>query len=253
MPNWLLPDDQEVEEWNLGSEEDPKMIKINKHMKKELKDKTWNLILKYKDVSAWEHTYLKGVDPKVCQHRIPLKPDARPVRLQRYRMNPNYAKKVKEEIDNLLKTGFIIEVARSGGWLFPIVVVPKKNGKLRVCVDYKKLNVQIIKDQFPLPFTNMMLDEIAGHEMYSFLDGYSGYNQLKIAPEDQSKTTFVIEWEEFMYLVMPFRLCNAPVTSQRCMMEVFSEFLHKFLAIFVDDFTIYSTEELHILFLEMVF
>ncbi|MCO5558747.1 hypothetical protein L7F22_012333 [Adiantum nelumboides] len=66
MPNWLLPDDQEVEEWNLGSEEDPKLIKINKHLKKELKDKAWNLFLKFKDVFAWEHTDLKGVDPKVC-------------------------------------------------------------------------------------------------------------------------------------------------------------------------------------------
>ncbi|MCO5594482.1 hypothetical protein L7F22_048513 [Adiantum nelumboides] len=211
MPNWLLPNDQEVEEWNLRSEEDPKMIKINKHLKKELKDKAWNLFLKFKDVFAWEHIDLKGVDPEVCQHRIPLKPGARPIRLQRYRMNPNYAKKVKEEIDNLVKAGFISEV-ESSDWLFPIVVVPKKNGKLRVCVDYRKLNAQTIKDPFSLPFTDMMLDEIAGHEMYSFMDGYSGYNQLKIASEDREKSTLITEWGAFMYLVMPFGLCNAPTT-----------------------------------------
>ncbi|MCO5594534.1 hypothetical protein L7F22_048566 [Adiantum nelumboides] len=252
MPNWLLPDDQEIEDWNLGSESDPKMIKINKLLKKELKDKTWNLFLKFKDVFAWEHIDLKGVDPEVCQHTIPLKSNARLVCLQRYRMNPNYAKKVKKEIYNLLKSGFITKVA-SSDWLFPIVIVPKKNGKLRVCVDYRKLNAHTIKDPFPLPFTDMMLDEIAGHEMYSSMDGYSGYNQLKIAPEDRPKTTFITEWGAFMYLVMPFGLCNAPATFQRCMMEIFNEFLHKFLAIFVDDFTIYSTEELHILFLEMVF
>ncbi|MCO5552309.1 hypothetical protein L7F22_005820 [Adiantum nelumboides] len=199
MPNWLLPDDQEVEEWNLGSEEDPKMIKINKHLKKKLKDKAWNLFLKFRDVFAWEHTDLKGVDPEVCQHEIPLKPDARPIKLQRYRINPNYAKKV-EEIDNLLKARFNTEV-ESIDWLFPIVVVPKKNGKLRVCVDYLKLNAHTIKDPFPLPFTDMMLDEIAGHEMYSFMDGYSGYNQLKIAPKDREKTTFITEWGAFMYLV----------------------------------------------------
>ncbi|MCO5564375.1 hypothetical protein L7F22_018035 [Adiantum nelumboides] len=155
-------------------------------------------------------------------------------------------------MDNLLKVGFITEV-ESSDWLFPIVVVPKKNGKLRVCVDYKNLNVQTIKDSFPLPFIDMMLDEIAGHEMYSFMDGYSGYNELKIALEDREKTTFIPEWGVFMYLVMPFGLCNAPATFQRCMMEIFKEFLRKFLAIFVDDFTIYSTKKLHILFLEMVF
>ncbi|MCO5571803.1 hypothetical protein L7F22_025551 [Adiantum nelumboides] len=221
MPSWLLPNDQEVEEWNLGSKKDPNMIKINKHLKKELKDKAWNLFLKFKDVFAWEHTDLKGVDPKVCQHNIPLKPDARPISLQRYRMNPSYAKKVKEEIDNLTKAGFNTEV-ESSDWLFPIVVVPKKNGKLRVCVDYRKLNAQTIKDPFSLPFTDMMLpfidmmlDEITNHEMYSFMDGYSGYNQLKIAPEDREKTTFIIEWKVFLYLVMPFGLCNSPATFQR--------------------------------------
>ncbi|MCO5561660.1 hypothetical protein L7F22_015281 [Adiantum nelumboides] len=123
----------------------------------------------------------------------------------------NYAKKVKEEIDNLLKLGFITKV-KSRDWLFPIVVVSKKNGKLKVCVDYRKLIAQTIKDPFPLPFTDMMLDEIAGHEMYSFMDGYNGYNQLKIAPKDREKTTFIIEWRDFMCLVMAFGLRNAPAT-----------------------------------------
>ena len=131
-------------------------------------------------------------------------------------------------------------------WLFPTVVVPKKNEKLRVCVDYRKLNAITIKGAFPLPFTHLMLDQVAGHEMYSFMDGYSGYNQLAIAPKDREKTTFITEWGAFMYLVMPFGLCNALATFQRCMMVIFADFLHEFLAIFVDDFTVYSLEEQHI-------
>ena len=100
---------------------------------------------------------LKGVDPEVCQNRIPLRMGARPIRMQSYWLNPNYTKKVKEEIDVLLKVGFIFAV-KSSDRLFPIVVVPKKNGKIRVCVDFRKLNEQTIKDLFPLSFTDTMLD-----------------------------------------------------------------------------------------------
>ncbi|MCO5551528.1 hypothetical protein L7F22_005032 [Adiantum nelumboides] len=134
--------------------------------------------------------------------------------MQRYKMNPNYAAKVKEEINALLKAGFIAEV-ESSDWLYPIVVVPKNNGKLRICVDFRKLNEQIIKDPFPLPFTDTMLDQVAGHEMYSFLDGYSGYNQISLAEEDREKTAFITEWGAFIYLVMPFGLCNAPATKMK--------------------------------------
>ena len=137
----------------------------------------------------------------------------------------------------LLKAGFIPEV-ESSDWLFPIVVVQEKNGKLRICVDFRKLNEQTIKDPFPLPFTDTMLDQIAGFQMYSFADGYIGYNQIRLALEDREKTTFITEWGAFMYLVMPFGLCNAPATFQRAMMAMFSEYLQKFMAIFVDDFTV---------------
>ena len=183
---WMVPDDQAVEEWNLGTPKEPKPVRVNKNLPAIFKSEGKKVFEEFKDVFAWEHTDLKGVDPNVCQHKIPLIPDAKPIRLQRYRMNPNYAKKVKEEIDNLLKAGFIAEV-ESSDWLFLIVVVSKKNGKLRVCADYRKLNAQTVKDPFPLPFTDMMLDEVAGHQMYSFMDGYSGYNQLALVPEDREK------------------------------------------------------------------
>ena len=133
------------------------------------------------------------------------------------------------------------------------MVVPKKNGKLRICVDFRKLNEQTIKDPFPLPFTDTMLDQIAGFEMYSFADGYSGYNQISLAPGDREKTSFITEWGAFMYLVMPFGLCNAPATFQRAMMAIFSEYLQKFMAIFVDDFTVYSNTNQHLECLQLMF
>ena len=126
---------------------------------------------------------MKGLDPKFYQHQINLARDAKPVQQRRYRMNPNYATRVKEEIDKLLKIGFIRPVKRAT-WINPIMVASKKNGKIRVCVDYRKLNVVTITDAFQLPFTDGVLDVVAGHEMYSFLDGFSGYNQVRMHPND---------------------------------------------------------------------
>ena len=119
---------------------------------------------------------MKGLDLAFCQHQINLDKDAKPVQ-RRYRLNPNYAIKVKEEIDKLLKVGFIWPVKKAT-WLSPIVVIPKKNGRIRAFVDYRKLNAMTVTDAFPLPFTDSVLEAVAGHEMYSFLDGFSGYNQV---------------------------------------------------------------------------
>jgi hypothetical protein len=94
----------------------------------------------------------------------------------------------------------------------PLVIVPKKNGKWRVCVDYRALNKATQKDHFPLPFIDQVLDSLSGKKFFSFLDGFSGYNQIKIAPQDQDKTTFTSPWGTFAYRVLPFGLCNAPAT-----------------------------------------
>ena len=92
-------------------------------------------------------------------------------------LNPNYAVKVKEEIDKLLRVDFIHPVKKAT-WLSPIVVVPEKNRKIRVCVNYRKLNAATVTNGFPLPFTSGILDPVVGHKIYSFLDGFSGYNQV---------------------------------------------------------------------------
>ena len=153
-------------------------------LSEDFKEKLSELFHEIEDVFAWDHTKLKGFVLEVCQHRIPLRMNVRPIKMQRYQLNLNSPKKVKEEVDALLKVGFITKV-ESSDWLFPIVVVSKKNGKLRVCVDFKKLNEQTIKDPFSLPFIDTMLDQIAGAKMYSFVDGYNGYNQISLAEEDK--------------------------------------------------------------------
>ncbi len=105
-------------------------------------------------------------------------------------MNLNYVTAVKHDIDKLLTVGFIQPIEEAT-WLSPIMVVPKKNGKLRICVDFKKLNKATKKDPYPWPFSNEILNTIARYENYLFLDGYSGYHQISIVPKDRYKTTFV--------------------------------------------------------------
>jgi hypothetical protein len=187
---------------------------------------------------------LRGVPSEIYQHRIILESNAKPIRQRQYRMNPKYSLMVKEEIDKLLECGFIYPVPYSE-WVSPIVVVSKKNGKLRICVDFRRLNNVTRKDYFPLPFTNAILDGVAGYEYYSFLDGFSGYNQIMIALGCRAYMTFTTDWGTFAYNVMPFGLCNAPATFQRVMTIAFQEYLRKFMEIFLDDFCVYSTWKEH--------
>ena len=117
----------------------------------------------------------------------------------------------------------------------------------RVCIDYMQLNIATKKDHFPLPFIDQMLDRLARHPHLCFLDGYSGYNQISIAPEDQEKTTFTCPYGTFSFRRMPFGLCNAPATFQMCMMSMFSYLAEEVMEIFMDDFTVYGSNFEHCL------
>ena len=238
----------QLEEVNLGTTEDARPVHIAKEMTPDNKTAMITLLKEFRDVFAWSYEDMRGLDPQLYQHQIHLNKDAKPIAQRRYRMNPNYAAKVKEEIDKLLRVGFIRPVKKAT-WLSPIVVVPKKNGKIRVCVDYRKLNAATVTDAFPLPFTDGVLDAVAGHEVYSFLDGFSGYNQIRMHPDDQEKTAFVTEWGVFVAVVMMFGLKTAPTTFQRIIMEIFGEFIPAFMQMFLDDFAVYSREGDHLQYL----
>ncbi|GJS41783.1 reverse transcriptase domain-containing protein [Tanacetum coccineum] len=109
----------------------------------------------------------------------------------------------------------------------------------RVCIDYSKLNEATRKDHFPLPFMDQMLERLVGNEYYCFLDGFSGYFQIPIDPKDQEKTTFTCPYGTFAYRRMPFSLCNAPGTFQRCMMAIFHDMIEKMMEVFIDDFSVF--------------
>ncbi|GJZ02334.1 reverse transcriptase domain-containing protein [Tanacetum coccineum] len=110
----------------------------------------------------------------------------------------------------------------------------------RVCIDYRKLNEATRKDHFPLPFMDQMLERLAGNQFYCFLDGFSGYFQIPIDPKDQEKTTFTCPYGTFAYRRMPFGLCNAPGTFQRCMMAIFHDMIEKTMEVFMDDFSVFG-------------
>jgi hypothetical protein len=110
----------------------------------------------------------------------------------------------------------------------------------RMCIDYRKLNKATRKDHFPLPFIDKMLERLANHSSFCYLDGYSSYHQIPIHPDDQSKTTFACPYGTFAYRRMSFGLCNAPASFQRCMMAIFSDLVEKVMEVFMDDFSIYG-------------
>ena len=116
-----------------------------------------------------------------------------------------------------------------------------------VCIDYRKFNTATRKDHYPLPFIDQMLDRLAGHPYFCFLDGYSRFNQIFIAPEDQEKTTFTCSYGTFAFRRMPFGLCNAFATFQRCMMSIFLDLVEEAMKIFIDDFSVYGSSFEHCL------
>ncbi len=128
----------------------------------------------------------------------------------------------------------------------PIVIVPKKNGKLRIYIDFKKLNAATKKDPYPLPFTYEVLNTIIGYEAYSFLGWYSSYHQISIPPEDRYKTTFVIDLGAFIWKVMSFGVKNGPPTYQSTVTKTFKKYLDNFMKIFLDDFIMYNDMENHL-------
>jgi len=154
-----------------------KTLNINANLTSEQETKLIHLLRKYKEAFAWDYLDMKGIDPQLCTHHIYIKKDARPVRQRQRRLNPHLKDVVKAELQKLLDVNFIYPIFDSK-WVSPLVVVPKKNGKWRICVHYRELNKATQKDHFPFPFIDQVLDTLVGKKFFSFLDGFSGYNQI---------------------------------------------------------------------------
>jgi hypothetical protein len=173
--------------------------------------------------------------PVVCEF-----PDAAPISRRSYRMPPNELAELKTQLQDLLEKGFIRP--SSSSWGCPAIFF-KKDQTLLMCVDYKPLNEVTIKNKYPLPRINILFDQLTGARVFSKVDLRSGYHQIRIRPEDIPKTAFTTRYGLFEYLVMSFRLTNAPAHFTYLMNSVFMPKLDKFVVVFIDDILIYSKIE----------
>ncbi|KAK8705215.1 hypothetical protein V6N13_048821 [Hibiscus sabdariffa] len=242
----IMPHQEDVEILNLGTSEDRKEVKIGTTLSEENKKDLVALLQEFRDVFAWTYQDMPGLSTDIVVHKLPIKPECKPVQQKLRRMRPDMLLKIKEEVKKQFEAGFL-EVAKYPEWVANIVPVPKKDGKVRMCVDYRDLNKASPKDNFPLPHIDTLVDNTAGHAWFSFMDGFSGYNQIKMHPDDMEKTTFVTMWGTFCYKVMPFGLKNAGATYQRAMVTLFHDMMHKEMEVYVDDMIVKSqTENEHI-------
>jgi hypothetical protein len=168
---------------------------------------------------------MPGIDLEIVIHEIKTYPDAKPVRQCLRPVHPCKAAAIKLEVEKLLNVGFIYPVALTD-WVSNLVPIDKKQGMICVCVDYRDINNACPKDNFPTPFVDQIVDDYAESEIFSLMDGFSGYNQINIVPEDQHKTAFICPWGTFAYRKLPFGLKNASATFQRAMSYDFHDIKH---------------------------
>jgi hypothetical protein len=183
---------------------------------------------------------LPGEPPdREVEFKIELKPDIEPITKQPYHMSRKELVELKKQIDELLYKNFIQPSISS--WEAPVLFAKKKDGSLRLCVDYRGLNSVTIKNKYPLPRIDDLFDQLRNAKIFSKIDLRSGYHQLKILPEDRPKTAFTTRYGLYEFTVVTFGLTNAPTLFMNLMNKVMMNFLDKFVVVFVDDILIYSS------------
>ncbi|XP_068497948.1 uncharacterized protein [Phaseolus vulgaris] len=234
-------------------QDDRQCTYISGSMPDELLSKLITLLRNNKDLFAWQPSDIPGIDPEVMCHKLFVCREAKPVSQKRRKLGEERRQAAIEETQKLIQAGFIQE-AKYTTWLSNVVLVKKPNGQWRMCTDYTDLNKACPKDTYPLPNIDRLVDGASGQEMMSFLDAYSGYNQIQMYAPDIPKTAFTTDVANYCYKVMPFGLKNAGATYQRLMDKVFKEQIGKNLEVYVDDMVVKSSEiQKHLEDLEEVF
>ena len=218
-----------------------RIFKLGRLLSQEEQDEVAAVIARHLDAFAWSASDMPGIDPDFLCHHLTMYAKVRPIRQRRRKFNEERCLVVKEETQKLLSAGHIQEI-QYPEWLANVVLVKKANGKWRMCVDFTDLNKACPKDSYPLPSIDALVDNTSGCKMLSFLDAFLGYNQIKMHPRDESKTTFMTETCSYCYKVMLFGLKNASATYQRLMDKVLASMLGRNVKAYVDDRVVTSRE-----------
>ena len=204
-----------------------------------LKTEDISVVKEFPDVFSED---LHGLPPeREVEFTIDLVPGTGPISKAPYRMAPAELKELKEQLQDLLDQGFIRPSASP--WGAPVLFVKKKDGSMRLCIDYRELNKVTIRNKYPLPRIDDLFDQLRGSEVFSKIDLRSGYHQLRVKEEDIPKTAFRTRYGHYEFLVMPFGLTNAPAVFMDLMNRVFHEYLDSFVIVFIDDILVYSKSQ----------
>jgi hypothetical protein len=232
-----------LEEIDIGNGDKTRPTFISTNLDSGFREGLIKLLKEYKYCFAWDYSEMPGLDRSIVEHWLPIKPGYKP-----YKQPPRKIYKdevldnVKKEVERLVEANFI-RPCRYAEWISNIVPVYKKNGKMRVCIDFRDLNRATPMDGYPMPVADLV-GVAAGHKVISFMDGNAGYNQIFMAMEDVAKTTFrcpghigLFEW-----IVMTFGMKNAGATYQRATNYIFHELIGKIVEIYIDDVVIKSLD-----------
>jgi hypothetical protein len=245
----------DLEEVDIGPGDRPRPTFISRNLSPEFRTKLIELLKEFRDCFAWEYYEMPGLSRLIVEHRLPIKPGVRPHQQPPRRCKADMLEPVKAEIKRLYDAGFI-RPCRYAECVSSIVPVIKKNSKVRVCIDFRNLNKATLKDEYPIPVADQLVDASSGLKILSFMDGNAGYNQIFMAEEDIHKTAFrcpgaigLFEW-----VVMTFGLKSAGATYQRAMNYIYHDLIGWLVEVYIDDVVVKSKEiKDHIVDLRKVF
>ncbi|CAL8995965.1 unnamed protein product [Prunus brigantina] len=238
-PTPLAQPAEELETVVLNEEHPDRCVKIGTALDPDLRGLFIDFLRHHAEVFAWSYDDMPGISPDVISHKLSISPTCKPVRQKRRSYDAERYEAMRTEVDKLKAIGFIRE-ATYPVWLANLVMVRKASGGWRMCQDYTDLNKAYPKDSFPLPRIDQLVHATAGHELLSFMDAYSGYNQIFMDPADSEHTVFITDRGLYCYNVMPFGLKNAGATYQHLVNWIFAKHICSIMEVYVDDMLVKS-------------